>query len=336
MAEGDLFIREVEEGIFCPRGSASPTHDVVYDQDGRLVYESTVPRGKAGDSARATEATGARKIIEPSIARGKVLKDELLFLGTFDLPHFGHWLTEGISRFWPLLHEGVSQRVAWATSLNSRLKRIRYSRIMAGAGASNWRHSLSAFDITRNHLRSISRPTRVDKLLVPTPSMQNRTQIHPLHLDVAQRIGSNLLSGHNLCRSERAVYFSRTRLPSSKRKIVGEERVEAYCRNKGARIVYPEKLELAEQAKIIEEHDLFIGTVGSAFHALMLRNSRRPLKCVYLIAEREGDFPRNWELIDEAMKNQVENIVCLSKKKTGDNSIYLDFPAAVERLAGIF
>jgi len=336
MANDYLVIKRVDNAIFCPRGFASSTHDVIYDQHGQLIYESTVPRGKAGDRALATEATGAPRRIDPSIAQGVNVRDELLFLGTFDLPHFGHWLTEGISRFWPLLDDEESLCVAWATSFYSRLRRALSSRFLGGAGANHWRYSLSAFNIKRNRLRGISCPTNVDSLLVPSPSMQNRSQIHPIHLAVAQRIGSSLLGGRTFRRSERPVFFSRTRLPSTKRKIAGEDRIEEYCRKKGALIVYPERLGLAQQAAIIEEHDLFIGTVGSAFHALMLRNNKRPLKCVYLVPERKGDFPRNWELIDEAMMNQVENIVCCFSRENEGNSNYLDLSIATERLDELF
>lgn len=327
----DLVIKKVENAIFCPRGFASPTHDVVYDKDGQLVYESTVPRGETGRSHR-TEATRASTKIGPSIARGTFLDDELLFLGTFDLPHFGHWLTEGISRFWSLLHEEEVPRVAWATSFNARLRRIRYSRFLAGAGPNHWRYALPAFNIKRDRLRSISRPTYVKALLVPSPSMKNRAQVHPIHLTVAQRIGLSVLSGRSIGRSDQPVFYSRTRLPSDKRRLEGEDRVEEYCRKKGALIVYSEKLSLAEQIEIVEKHDVFIGTVGSAFHALLFRNSKRPLKCVYLVPERKGGFPRNWELIDQAMGNQVENIVCCFSKDKKSKTGYINYSLATDAL----
>ena len=334
MVNDDLLIKKVDNAIFCPRGFASSTHDVVYDSEGTLVYESTVPRGEAGKS-RPIEATGAPVKIDPSIARGTPLDEELLFVGTFDLRHFGHWLTEGISRLWPLLHSEESLRVAWATSLKARLTRIRYSQFLAGAGANHWRNSLPAFNIKRDRLRSISRPTRVKTLLVPAPSMENRAKIHPIHLTVAQRIGSHVLNGRPVEQSEQPVFYSRTRLPSDKRKIEGEDRVEEYCRKKGALIVYPEKLGLAEQIAIVEKHDLFIGTVGSAWHALLFRNSNRSLKCVYLASEVKRSFPRNWELIDKAMGNQVENIVCCFPKENERKSRYMDHFLAIDRLDSI-
>lgn len=334
MAKEALFVREVNNAIFCPRGTASPTHDVVYDQDGRLVYESTVPRGYTGNRKHKTEATAAPDTFDLTNASQGSQKDSLLFLGNVDNAHFGHWLTEGISRLWPLLDSEFSPRIVWATSFLGRLQRLRYSKLLVGAAGNHWRHSLSAFNIQDKRLLSLSRPTQIRKLLVPSPSMQNRAQIHPLHLEVGHRIGSHLLKGQVNAQSGQPVYFSRCRLPPSKRKIVGESLIEEYCRKRGALIVYPEKLSLAEQVEMVDKHDVFIGPVGSAFHALILRNSRRPVKCVYLTGEQKGDFPRNWELIDCAMNNQVVNIVCLSGAE--GKMTELDLSSAFEHLNECF
>lgn len=142
---------------------------------------------------------------------------------------------------------------------------------------------------------------------MPESSIVNRGRIHSRHLQVTRRIAESLVDLDALGKESRAVYLSRTKLRKAVRSYSIEEPIEAFCAASGCRIVYPERMSLAEQVRLFNSADVFAGFVGSAFHSIMFRCGGRPAKCVYL---GDGKLHINCDMIDTLMGNESVYIPC--------------------------
>jgi capsular polysaccharide biosynthesis protein len=91
------------------------------------------------------------------------------------------------------------------------------------------------------------------------------------------------------------------------RNTLGEKAVEEFCRQRGFRIVYPERMTFAEQVELFNAHDYFVGFAGSAFHSLLLRFVDRPANCLYMYDHRRHV---QLNLIDELMGTCAAYVNC--------------------------
>ena len=121
-----LQCRVVEDGYFVPGGLVS-RQDLVYDANRALVVESTLWRKQTSGWVNhlASEAPPVlpRHRFEPRT------EHTLLFLGPYRTPRYGHWITEGLARFWYLLQTAEADadrpRVpVKSVSIRNRLARV--------------------------------------------------------------------------------------------------------------------------------------------------------------------------------------------------------------------
>lgn len=298
-----LECRIVQNGIFVPAGVVSK-FDLVYDEELCLVHESTLRRGryKSEDVSRApltlSDAYAAHQI---------PLNEKVIFLGWYDVAHYGHWLTEGLARYWYLLLDGNNRDFKIpATWTARRGLRIFRDRVLQPE-KTHYPVAFSAFDLRADRFRPVLKPRRFSEIHVPRCSMINRCEIHEPHLDVTRKI-SRYVSGKDYFPSDsRPVYLSRSRLVNSGRRFLNEGPIEKYCKDNGCLVVYPEQLSLAVQIAIFNTHDVFIGFAGSSFHSILFRQSSARATCVYL--SRGCRYP-NLDIIDSLMGNESVYIDC--------------------------
>ncbi len=301
--QSELKVTSVPHGIFVPSGTISK-FDLVYDHNLNLVTESTLLRGPnaSKDVSRAPNHLD-KKVLRYS----KTAQCSMIFLGNYDVSHYGHWLTEGLSRFWYFLDHPVSDiKVPEAANVRKILIRLR-NRLLY-SNSFHWQAAFKAFGIRSQNVERWPAAFCADEILVPEPSMVNLSHLHGEHLRVTQHIARHLIGDKILVRDERPLYLSRTQLKRSVHSFVGEHSIEEYCRNSGFRIVYPERLSLREQIEMVNSHDTFVGLLGSAFHSLMFRLPGRPARCIYLSSgQRAGG---NYANIDSLMDNESRIIDC--------------------------
>jgi hypothetical protein len=317
-------ISEFEDAYFIPRGIIS-RHDLVYDRTGRIIPESCVLRGEnLGENA-----SNPPEFLSPDLLRKARMSGETaIFCGTFMNPHFGHLVTEGISRLWyRMTHEPLEHRIlsgAAPFGFRERVKRaIRPS-------SAHWQRILECIDLRANNFHVTRLPAKFSSVLIPEPTWLERHRVHPAHLLVAQAAGRCLTRYTSLVTDPRPVYFSRTRLRKANLIFDGESRVEQYCRDHGWRIVYPEKLSLQKQAALANEHCVFAGCIGSAFHSLLFRFVGQ--KCRFLYLGMNKRYP-NYELMDQLLGADSQYIDCITRAENRDKVRCIDFDRAVTGLS---
>jgi hypothetical protein len=325
----DLKTVHVTDGIFVPRGLISKD-DVVYDSEGRLVAASCLSGiPGSGPAALLLDPSEApRRLPKSMMSCNRSDETSVVFLGMFDILHYGHWLSDGLSRFWYLLDNPLSNRFVMSWNIKRRIKHIR--DLSLSLGFPYWPAALAAFDIKERQFCRVNKPTRFAEIIVPYPSQNLNVRcppdmiyIHPCHLQVTRKIAESITSGLKDTKGSQIVYVSRSRLKIGRAgAIMNEIPVEDFCRSKGVEIIHPQLLTLAEKIEVISEANMIIGRPGTSFLNLMFRRNSAPARCIYLgssqdqlMVEIEKRFPK----FDVALGNKYSFIDCL-RRLDGDPS----------------
>lgn len=187
--------------------------------------------------------------------------------------HFGHVMTEVLSRLW-----------GWdvAKEAHPDLKAIFRIRYPDERDPVLEKRLFAAFGIAEDDITWIDRPVWVDGLVGATPLWHNRTPFHanPRITETWDRIRSALVLP-NLEVPERILV---TRPPNTKnRDCRNIEAVEDLFSEHGFTILRPEKLDLAEQATIFDRAKVIAGFGGSGLFNLMY--SQNAEKLIFLNSE---------------------------------------------------
>jgi glycosyl transferase family 61 len=222
----------------------------LYDKQGNRIDASCIRRGPG-----LTEyyKAGPETITVPKACA--IIRKPLLYLSWVQA-HWGHFLTEGVSRL-------------WARSAYPELKKIRCLSCFPFPETATVAEYLAALGIASDQVRHFQVPVRVDKCFIPAASFANRAEAWSVHLRVSQEIVLAAADGDARGSPQQAVFLSRSRL-GSERVTRRELELEQVLASRGVRIAHPEQLSLAEQIHLFNAHQTFIGCWGSAFHGLCL------------------------------------------------------------------
>lgn len=249
-----------------------PGSDCLYDKAGQRVPESCVRRGRDlgelvnGGMESIKLPTQYAEINQPS-----------LFLGSVP-NHWGHFLTEGISRLWPLRRF-------------SELRGCQMVYLGPPRHINVINHFLRFADIDTGRLVPLQQAVRITTCFVPLPSFANRGLAYTVHSQLPGLVATKVLCNELPVMSERPVYLSRTLWkPDHARVLRGEEALVSMLSRQGAVIAHPQRLSLREQIMLLNCHKTFIGCWGSAFHSLILRccHSRAETHVICQEANRNG------------------------------------------------
>jgi Glycosyltransferase 61 len=243
-------ITEINNAIFLPE------YNCLFDCKGQRVLETCIRRGIQLD-----EVIDAPQTIPLPKSLSSVVKS-LVFLGGINY-HWGHFLTESISRLWCL-----------DRYFSTKTKFLFFENRDSNVG--NTYNSISTFlnSGTEEQLmyEGVVGPLRIQNAFVPSASFQNRGQAYSGHAIFPHKVADRMLVGRNpKLKSNQPVYFSRSRLSNSisGRLIRNEAQFENFLESIGVLICYPETITLEEQVKLLNEHNTFIGCWGSALHNLV-------------------------------------------------------------------
>ncbi|MEA2828795.1 MAG: hypothetical protein QOG43_3234 [Actinomycetota bacterium] len=261
VGRGPLTCRVEPDALFVPlpQGCSAFTHHGLYDAAGALIPESCVYRG-VDSSQRMTVDQGGRLPVGADVDSSD---EAVIYLG-FLVDHYGHFLTECLARVWYALDERPDLRL-----------------LAHGAAATTYaRRLFAALDIRPDRFVVPDRATRFRQVHIPQPTFVERFMLHERHLAVTRRAARRILEGETLQPSAQPVYLSRARLGVHPRKLYGEVSLIRHLRRAGVLIVDPQDLDLEQQVRLFNEHEVIIGPIGSAHHTTAL--ALAPRHHVYL------------------------------------------------------
>lgn len=308
-----LILKTITDGIFVPRGIIS-RFDLVYDSSHNLVELSEYKRGKdlRHDLSQApNKLPGHLRPIKSNI------NETFVFLGHFEIEHYGHWLVEGLARFWCLLDQDTSV-YRFPVSNTLRAKTQRWWTKTTKAQMLHWKNGPKAFGLLPEQFSYFRNPVQLKEILVPECSMYSLYRISPEHFKVTKAIARYITNDQEPKSDSRPVYLSRGKFSGGNRNTQGEAPIEDYCRDQGYRIAYPEHMSFLEQVEMFNAHDAFVGFAGSAFHSQLLRFVDRPIKCLYFYDDRQHG---NIDMIDK-MTGAISKYSNCCVKVDHDNKIY--------------
>jgi hypothetical protein len=233
----------------------------LYDENGRIIEETRMRRGAGLARARGEPKLQETIAIPPETRR---VAEPVLYGGQLRA-HWGHFLTEGISRLWALQSPEVEPSMPVFFDAPKHLTVPFIESFLRHAGIGEDRLLVERRAVTFEHM------------LVPHPSFSLRGQAFSCHAALPERVG-RAIAGETSAVSDEAVYLSRRLLPREKMRPFGEEELEAALRTKAVRIVSPETLTFEDQVRLVHSHTTFIGRLGSAFHSLLYELPGRPLR----------------------------------------------------------
>ncbi|NCQ93238.1 MAG: glycosyltransferase family 61 protein [Microcystis aeruginosa LG13-03] len=234
--------------------------NVLYDPKERCLYDATGKRISSSCNfrlkGRTANATQSKKSIEVPKKLRKV-SGTAIYVGYFQIYHYGLFMTESISRLWylaknlehPVLVQGVDQRLAL------RQNYIDFFFKMAG--------------LDNERLIHFSTPTLIEKVIVPYPSVSLECEIFDAQKLVPEAIANNYLQEREVSPTSQPLYLSRKKMPSYKRLIYNENELEQMLAGRGCVIADLQELPLGEQIALINKHDTIISTMGSALHNIL-------------------------------------------------------------------
>lgn len=298
----------IKNGTFVPAGLVSK-YNVVYDENRQIVEKSCVLRLKK--DGWSNESQPLPRLPEELSRQTRSIDKRLVFLGQFDQGHWGHLLTEGFARYWFLLKEQIRHPLIPRSKPKTHIKGF-LKRILKPGYKENWEQFFNCFGLTRHNILATDVPITAREIIVPECTWYAQLgEAHGFHWDVGRHIGRSLVRNSDIGRDSRPVYISRTKLNRSISSYQGEMPIEQYCRGRGFRIVYPERMSLQAQARLVNKHDVFIGLRGSAFHTLLFRFIERRATAIYLrVGDRQG---ANYRAIDDLMGNEAQIIDCVRR-----------------------
>jgi hypothetical protein len=262
----------------------------LYHDDGSLVdaaaYRRDEPPVLIGQSPR---------ISVPLADIAEAPDADYLYAGPL-ITHFGHYMVSSLCRLWPIVAAGLGRR----------------KLLFHAAGKpADWfergfvRDSLSALGITPEDCASFDRPVRLRRVVVPWPAFSEGRAAHRIFAEVGHRIGQVLNSKAAIPSAGPPIYLSKTRLRSGVHKLLNEqELIDALTARTELELVYPEELDLAQQAAIFASGRLVIGPTSSAFHTSILSSTKPRL----LVISPRRSLPSNFRLIDLVNENRASYV----------------------------
>ncbi len=195
-------------------------------------------------------------------SRARPLEGSYFHLDSEWPAHFGHVMTEQLSRLWALQAAREAHpdlKVLLSRRPGMPLDLTQFERpILAAAG------------VTEREVVLFDAPVRVDCLVAATPMFSAPRYVHPELSDVWKRTGDALCAAAADRRYPARIFCSRR---EQRRRCHNSDEVEARFAAAGFEVVFPEDFPIEEQARMSREADVVAGFAGSGLLSLMFAPS---------------------------------------------------------------
>ena len=228
-----------------------------------------------------------------------------IYLGYLD-SHFGHTITEFMSRLWIFdQFEPRDFRLVVSSPLDGKYPR--------------WMRELFCLgQLPIENLTVYDRPTRLRSVIIPRQAHILASVVWTAGLETAAMVG-NRAAPRGSQRSAQPVYLSRANINPPQRRVRGEADLISELDRRKVRIVSPEMLSISEQLQILRNHQTFVGPWGSAHH--MKWFIQEPSHHIYLASQLRPSYL----LFDAANGNASTWIkIFKARDKTKEYSSHVD------------
>lgn len=283
----------------CPAPTLREYHDVVC-RPGQVVVKDNV---LLPDSYRHNRRRRLRNLHTTEIAAGfavprsagpvEDLPGRYFFLDSEHRGHFGHAMTEQLSRLW-----------GWQAAKREHPDLKALLLLNKGRLVQDFERALyGAVGIAEEDLVLAMGPVRVETLVAATPMFSQPEYVHPEIADVWDRVGAALDRDATLSDPPARIFCGRR---GEKRTCHNAAEVEAIFRDHGFDVVYPEDHSLADQARLFRHADVVAGFAGSAMFSLLLRS--RPTRAILVTAAHYS--AQNEYLIASVRGHRLDLVAC--------------------------
>jgi capsular polysaccharide biosynthesis protein len=256
-----------------------PQYACLYSAEGVRIDESCLYRGRLRINVTAAWAPAT---IEP-IRDLRRLDFTLIYVGAF-FSHFGHFLTEGIARYWFTAKDEGHSILAHYTERN-------FSRL------THFDRFFQAIQFPRERLVAFDQPVRIKEVILPDPSFTYAYEGVDVHRLLPENVAEQILRTTPE-RTSQPLYLSRRRLGKGLRVVVNERILEENLRARRFLVVCPERLSLDQQIHLINKHEVIMGMRGSALHGMLFDLSPERCRNMICFVDERGNFDANFLIID--------------------------------------
>ncbi len=232
--------------------------------------------------------------------RPQELSGTFFYLGSEVPQHFGHVMTEQLSRLWAWAD--VKRRYPEAKALLD--VRPRHD------GLRPWEIEIfAAAGVDPDDLLPVTGAVRVERLLAAAPMFVNTQYAHPQISDVWTRTATALIERAPERAYPERVFVSR-RPDRRNRHCSNADVVEDFFRSRGFEIIYPEDHGVAEQAMIFRRLRVVAGFAGSGLFSMLF--SGEPKTVIVLWPETYTS--RNEYLISSVLGHRLHVFWCPNER----------------------
>lgn len=284
----DLHLRDYRDVVVAP-------YQVVLDD--RLVLPDTFrhhPQPQLHNKMLAKVAPGFAVPVAPVPDDIPRLDGTYLHLDNEARGHFGHLLTESLSRVWAwpetLALDPDARVLVCATVKRPELLEYELA-IYEAAG------------IPRDRVVLASGPVRVERLISGTPMFSNPYYVDARIAATWDQVGDRLAAGAAPREWPRRVFLSRR---ETKRACVNGPELEQVFVEHGFEVLFPEDYSLGEQVQLFRAADVIAGFAGSGMFQIAF--VAEPKIVIQVGSEAYG--PRNEYLMAAVRRHRLTGIVC--------------------------
>lgn len=278
----------------------------IFDEQGRLVPATGFYRGPTHKLVMQEPTT----TLDLMSVRDEAPDDVYLYGGAMHV-HYGHFLLSTLSRYWSISAHGRGTTKMLVNAGDDAAHWFAYPHISYAFG----QLGLGPDDFVR-----FDRPTRIRRLIVPSPSFEEEHYAHTAFADLGHIIGAGPGNPSNT-RNSTPVYISKTRLQSGVWRVLNEDAILDVLIKHGVDVVFPEQMSFPNQIGLYANRAIVCGAVGSGLHSSIFAQS--PARIVAY--NRDPVILTNYPLLD-AINGVKAEYVCPAEGFTvveGDSSFNL-------------
>ena len=245
-----LEVREVEGGIVLPArpvDKKDPYHcrGGVCDADLNFV---------AGYSNQSPEKKNGAYCLEEAypVERNEIVtSNETIIFGGILICHFGHFLTDCLTRMWYVIQNPeLDHKVVFVMLKTSKLQALE-----------GWVYEmLNLMGLTADRIVILDKPTQFKSVIVPDQSARIKFDFTKEFLDPFRHVTSRIRPSN-----EKKIFLTRGRNLKSAIRLCNQEYFEAFFKERGYTLIAPETLPLVDQISLVsgaEEVVTFLGTLA--------------------------------------------------------------------------